>query len=159
MGTFSVSAQTKLKDWLQIRRAEVESMKTICSHYFPWQLIIVMPNWLLIGTALLESGARTPAWHPRAEWVQVSGVPQEHRTAWPRARPRPEASHRPACGVVQRLRLGHGSQRASHAQRTPSQSPAPPGFGGATHMKILARAFSTLTTSQAYAGQSSLGEK
>ena len=116
----------------------VGSMKMICSHCFPRQLIIVMLNWLLIGTALHKSGTRTPAWLELCtEWApgHAASAAFSNRRAPPSLGPGP--------GLDQRLhtRAGLLSPPASQAwsceskgrsctKRPPIKAPAPPRSGG-----------------------------
>lgn len=122
-----------------MRRVEGPSVKMICARYFPWQLIIMMPNWLPLFQHLVRGPRVVPGPRSAASAVPPTGA----SPPWAAGQAQTRGSHRPSCRLLQRLRLGHGSQRACHAHRGPSQTPAPPRFGGAAYMKILARAFNT----------------
>lgn len=102
-----VSCSTCMEGW-----GWVVSMKMICSHCFPRQLIIVMPSWLLIGTALHKTGTRTPAWLELCtEWApgHAASAAFSNRRAPPSLGPGP--------GLDQRLhtRAGLLSPPASQA--------------------------------------------
>lgn len=118
-------------------------MKAICSHYFPWQLIVVMPNWLLIGTTLSESGTRTPTWlcsplsRPRS--CSVSRFLQQTCTTkpWPQARLRPEASHKAGLLTLPASQVWScESKGRSCAKGPPIKSLALPRFGRARRSYI-----------------------
>ena len=119
-------------------------MKTIRSHCFPRQLIIVMPNWLLIGTALHKSGTRTPDWLELCtEWApgHAASAAFLNRRAPPSLGPGP--------GPDQRLHTRAGllsppasqacsckSEGRSCAKRPPIKAPAPPRYGGMVQQEL-----------------------
>lgn len=155
-----------------MRGGDVESMEMGCSHYFPWQLILVMLNWLLIGTALHESGTRTSAWlgsslsKPSSHSLLSADSSSKCTSPSLGLKPGPDQGLHMRQPVESSSVSGMVMQvqgTVMHGHRDPQSKSWPlldlGELEGATYMKIPAKAFNTLTTSQAYAGHSSLGKK